>query len=160
MTRIYPECLPEIPDEPHAEDFRVIQVDDKRGLGVEVLRPFNEGEVLFRMNGTLTEEMTQYSLQMDERWHLDDPDFAGRVLHSCDPNSRLDPETRLFTALKDIEPGDLLTMDYDETEDVLFRAFDCSCGAESCRGHIAGRSVRPMPEKAAEVILEQVQMVG
>jgi hypothetical protein len=143
MTRIYPDHLPEIPDEPHAEDFRVVQVDENRGLGVLVLRAFKAGDVLFRMNGVLTEEMTLHSLQMDDRWHLDDPDFAGRVSHCCDPNSRLDPTTRLFTALKDIEAGDLLTMDYDETEDVLFRGFNCSCGAESCRGYIAGRSATP-----------------
>jgi uncharacterized protein len=160
MTRIYPEHLPVIPDEPNAEDFRVVQVDDTRGLGVLVLRAFTAGDVLFRMNGMLTEEMTQYSLQMDERWHLDDPDFAGRVLHSCDPNSRLDPTTRLFTALKGIEPGDLLTMDYDETEDVLYRAFPCSCGAHRCRGYIAGRSVVAMPIEAAATIIEQAQLAG
>lgn len=160
MNRIYPEHLPVIPDEPSAEDFRVVQVDAKRGLGVLVLRNYAAGDVLFRMNGTLTEEMTQYTLQMDERWHLDDPDFAGRVLHSCDPNSRLDPTTRLFTALKDIEPGDLLTMDYDETEDVLYRAFPCSCGAKRCRGTVAGRSVMPMPAEAAATVLERAQLAG
>ncbi len=144
MTRIYPESLPVIQDEPSAEDFRVVQVDETRGLGVLVLRAYKAGDVLFRMNGTLTQEMTQYSLQMDDRWHLDDPDFAGRVLHCCNPNSRLDPTTRLFTAVKDIEPGDLLTMDYDETEDVLYRAFPCSCGADCCRGYIAGRRAVPV----------------
>ena len=86
--RIYPSHLPVIDHEPQAEDFRVVQVDDLRGRGVLVLRPFRAGEVLFRMNGTLTDVMTQYSLQMASGLHLDDPDFAGRVLHSCDPNSR------------------------------------------------------------------------
>ena len=137
--RIYPSHLPVIADEPQAEDFRVVHVDDVRGLGVLVLRPFRAGDVLFRMNGVLTDVMTQYSLQMASGLHLDDPDFAGRVLHSCDPNSRLDPETRLFTAVRDIEAGDLLTMDYDETEDILFRAFHCSCGSPNCRGYVAGR---------------------
>ena len=149
--RIYPSHLPVIDDEPQAEDFRVVQVDEIRGRGVLVLRPFRAGEVLFRMNGTLTEVMTQYSLQMANGLHLDDPDFAGRVLHSCDPNSRLDPETRLFTALRDIEAGDLLTMDYDETEDILFRAFPCSCGAINCRSYVAGRlaAVAPLAEAGA-----------
>jgi hypothetical protein len=27
-------------------------------------------------------------------------------------------------------------MDYDETEDVLFRAFNCCCGSTQCRGTI------------------------
>ncbi len=152
--RIYPSHLPVIDHEPQAEDFRVVQVDDLRGRGVLVLRPFRAGDVLFRMNGTLTEVMTQYSLQMASGLHLDDPDFAGRVLHCCDPNSRLDPQTRLFTALRDIEAGDLLTMDYDETEDILFRAFHCSCGSPACRGYIAGRlaSTAPLAEVAAERI--------
>ncbi|QDU57337.1 SET domain-containing protein-lysine N-methyltransferase [Aeoliella mucimassa] len=156
MTRIYPEHLPVIPDEPAAENFRVIDVDKTRGRGVLVLTAYKAGEVLFRMNGTLTKEMTQFTLQMDELWHLDDPDFAGRVLHSCDPNSRLDPTTRLFTAVKDIEPGDLLTMDYDETEDVLYRPFPCSCGAENCRGYIAGRAV----DVSADTEVQLVNMVG
>jgi len=153
--RIYPSHLPVIADEPRAEDFRVVQVDAVRGLGVLVLRPYRAGEVLFRMNGVLTEVMTQYSLQMANGLHLDDPDFAGRVLHCCDPNSRLDPETRLFTALRDIDAGDLLTMDYDETEDVLFRAFDCRCGAENCRGYVAGRMATPVAVGASEQVSQR-----
>ncbi|MCA9241500.1 MAG: hypothetical protein KDA37_14925 [Planctomycetales bacterium] len=137
--RIYPSFLPVIPDEPRAEDFRVIDVDEHRGQGVEVLRPFRAGDVLFRMNGVLRDHVTQYTLQVGPHAHLDDPYFAGKVLHSCDPNSRLDPESRLYTAVRDIEPGELLTMDYDETEDFLYRAFDCKCGAVGCRGYVAGR---------------------
>jgi hypothetical protein len=137
--RIYPQHLPQVADEPRAEDFRVIEVDDRRGQGVVVLREFLSGDVLFRMNGRLTTEMTLHSLQMAPGLHLDDPYFAGKTLHSCDPNSQLDPETRLFTALRDIHPGELLTMDYDHTEDVLFRPFPCRCGADNCRGWVAGR---------------------
>jgi hypothetical protein len=35
--------------------------------------------------------------------------------------------------------GELLTMDYDETEDILFRAFQCCCGSTRCRGTVGGR---------------------
>lgn len=137
--RIYPKHLPVVPDEPQAEAFRVVSVDDRRGRGVVVLREFTRGDVLFRMNGRLTTEMTQHSLQVGPGLHLDDPYLAGMTLHSCDPNSRLDPETRLFHALRDITPGELLTMDYDDTEDILFRPFACRCGAVNCRGYVAGR---------------------
>jgi hypothetical protein len=137
--RIYPPFLPEVPDEPQSEDFRVVQVDADRGQGVEVLRAYSAGDVLFRMNGVLRSRVTQYTLQIGPHEHLDDPYFAGKVLHSCQPNSRLDPETQLYIAVLDIEPGDLLTMDYDETEDWLFRAFECRCGAVNCRGYVAGR---------------------
>jgi hypothetical protein len=125
--------------EPRAEDFQVSDVDSERGQGVIVLRRFRRGQRLFRMNGTLTTEMTLHSLQMAPGLHLDDPWFAGKVLHSCAPNSRLDVNTRLFYAERDIEPGDLLTMDYEQTEDVLFRSFWCRCGANDCRGEIVGR---------------------
>jgi uncharacterized protein len=137
--RIYPSHLKRVSLEPRAEDFRVLDVDSERGQGVMVLRRFRRGQRLFRMNGTLTTEMTLHSLQMAPGLHLDDPYFAGKVLHSCAPNSRLDAQTRLFIAERDIEEGDLLTMDYDETEDVLFRSFWCRCGADHCRGEIVGR---------------------
>lgn len=137
--RIYPNHLAEVADEPQSEDFRVINVDGERGQGVLVLREYRSGDVLFRMNGTLSTRMTLHSLQMAPGLHLDDPYIAGKVLHSCDPNSRLDVRTRLFYAVRDIPPGELLTMDYDETEDILFRSFDCCCGAVNCRGVIGGR---------------------
>lgn len=142
MNRFYPDHLPVVPNEACWDDFRVIDVDGKRGQGVLVLREFSEGNVLFRMNGTLSSEMTLYSLQMGPGSHLDDPYFAGKVLHSCEPNSWLDVETRLFFATRDIRAGELLTMDYDETEDVLFRSFHCCCGSTKCRGVIAGRLAR------------------
>lgn len=137
--RIYPAHLPVVDFEPQAEDFRVFDVDSERGQGLVVLRPYRAGEPLFRMNGVLRDYVTQFTLQMAPGEHLDDPWVAGKVLHSCDPNARLDPATRLYIAVKDLEPGELVTMDYDETEDYLFRAFACCCGADNCRGYVAGR---------------------
>ncbi len=140
--RIYPSFLPVVSDEPQAEDFRVVDVDEQRGQGVEVLRDYSDGDVLFRMNGVLRDHVTQYTLQVGPGDHLDDPYFAGKILHCCEPNARLDPRTRLYYAVRDISAGELLTMDYDETEDVLFRAFECRCGAVSCRGYVAGRLIQ------------------
>ena len=142
MKRFYPDHLEVVPNEPSWEDFCVLDVDDKRGQGVLVLRDFSQGSVLFRMNGTLKTEMTLHTLQMGPGLHLDDPYFAGKVLHSCEPNSWLDTETRLYIATRDITAGELLTMDYDETEDLLFRSFPCCCGSTRCRGTIGGRLFR------------------
>jgi hypothetical protein len=99
------------------------------------------------MNGTLTTEMTLHSLQMAPGLHLDDPYLAGKVLHSCGPNSWLDVETRIYFATRDIAAGELLTMDYDETEDILFRAFDCRCGSPNCRGTVGGKLVKKAAPK-------------
>lgn len=139
MKRFYPDHYPVVPNEACWEDFRVLDVDGERGQGVLVLRDFSQGSVLFRMNGTLTTEMTLHSLQMAPGLHLDDPYLAGKVLHCCEPNSWLDVETRIYFATRDIVAGELLTMDYDETEDVLFRAFECCCGSTRCRGSIGGK---------------------
>jgi hypothetical protein len=46
-------------------------------------------------------------------------------------------------ALKDIEVGEALSMDYASTEDVLFKQFPCLCGAGNCRGWITGRREAP-----------------
>jgi hypothetical protein len=142
MKRFYPDHFSVVSNEARWEDFRVLDVDGKRGQGVLVLRDFSQGSVLFRMNGTLTTEMTLHSLQMAPGLHLDDPYFAGKVLHSCEPNSWLDVETRIYFATRDIVAGELLTMDYDETEDILFRAFDCCCGSTRCRGTVGGRMMK------------------
>ncbi len=137
--RIYPSHLKPVPLEPQIEDFEVIDVDPQRGQGVRVLRPFHRGEILFRMNGVITNEITQSTLQIGPDTHLDDPYFAGKVLHSCDPNSWFDTSSWLFIAERNIAAGSLLTMDYEQTEDVLFRSFMCCCGAIVCRGEIVGR---------------------
>lgn len=148
MKRFYPDHFPVVPNEACWEDFRVLDVDGERGQGVLVLRDFSQGSVLFRMNGTLSTEMTLHSLQMAPGLHLDDPYIAGKVLHSCEPNSWLDVETRIYFATRDIAAGELLTMDYDETEDILFRAFECRCGSTRCRGTIGGKLMRkPTPTR-------------
>src|SRR5690606_6424288 len=140
---------------------RVLDVDGERGQGVLVLRDFSQGSVLFRMNGTLSTEMTLHSLQMAPGLHLDDPFIAGKVLHSCQPNSWLDVETRIFFATRDITAGELLTMDYDETEDILFRAFQCCCGAPSCRGTVGGKLVKkqaPRRRRKTQVVVTPAEL--
>lgn len=137
--RIYPSYLNQLPMEPQSEEFQVVEVDSDRGQGVMVLRSFRKKDILFRMNGIVSQTLTLHSLQIAAGLHLDDPHFAGKVLHSCAPNSRFDGTTRLFIAERDIAPEELLTMDYEVTEDTLFRSFWCRCGEETCRGHIVGR---------------------
>jgi hypothetical protein len=69
----------------------------------------------------------------------------GKVLHSSEPNMSCDMSTRTFTAIEPIAAGACITMDYEQTEDILFRAFQCACGAPTCRGLIAGRVMQPIP---------------
>lgn len=137
--RFYPDCLPPFANEPTRERFCIDRVGDSVGEGVRTLVDFEAGDVLFAFTGFYTSEISQFSLQYREGLHLHDPYFMGKVLHSCDANASCDMERRVFTALRPIKAGEFITMDYAETEDVLFRTFPCECGAANCRGIVKGR---------------------
>lgn len=147
--RFYPDMLPPFENEPTPERFSIVRVGDDVGQGVMTHVAFEAGELIFAFTGFFSREITQFSLQVREGLHLHDPYFMGKILHSCDPNAIVDMETRTFTALRHIEPGEYITMDYASTEDYLFKTFPCSCGAEHCRGIVTGRKQR-IPEAAKE----------
>jgi SET domain-containing protein len=58
------------------------------------------------------------------------------VNHSCQPNSfvRIISEHIIFFALRDIEPGEEITLDYVESYHPNTKG--CRCGAKGCRGTI------------------------
>lgn len=53
--------------------------------------------------------------------------------HSCDPNLSSD-----HIALRDIEPGEELTVDYAELSDVNW-SMECKCGSKNCKGIVKGK---------------------
>ncbi len=107
---------------------------------------FAEGEIVCAFSGYFVETITQFSLTVGPDLHIHDPFFMGKILHSCDPSLHCDMARRLFIAKRDIRPGDIITMDYNQTEPLLFKPFHCSCGAENCRGYIAGHEALPYQE--------------
>lgn len=139
--RLYPDFIPPFNNEPDSDHLRVINTSEK-GEGLITLVPYKAGEVIFCFTGALLSEQTLYTLQLTSGLYIHDPIVMGKVLHCCDPNTVCDMSTRTFTALKDIEEGEFITMDYETTEDVLFRPFHCSCGARNCRGLIRGKKFR------------------
>lgn len=139
MKRFYPDIVPPFFYEPHPDEFEICRIDEKVGEGVVSRAYFVEDQVVCGFTGYLINFITQFSLQVLPDVHLHDPYFMGKILHSCDPNLSCDMERRLFMALRDIQPGDILTMDYTQTEDTLFKPFVCSCGSARCRGLIVGR---------------------
>jgi hypothetical protein len=138
-NRFYPDVMPYFANEPTRDLFDIVKVSDGVGVGVMTCQDFKTGDVLFSFTGFFSGEITQYTLQVSDGLHLHDPFFMGRVLHSCDPNSSCNMETRTFYALRDIKAGEFITMDYCETEDYLFKTFPCCCGADNCRGEVKGR---------------------
>jgi len=82
---------------------------------------------------------------IDGRWSLD----GGRggngthyINHSCEPNVYMKTihDHILFFALRDIRPGEEITIDYENTLHPDSKR--CLCGAMTCRGKINKQSVR------------------
>lgn len=142
---------PEWATAPKDEDdaLEVVHLDDRRGLGVRARRGFSAGSLLHRFAGIVSEHICQHSLQIDANRHISGTRYIGYLSHGCAPNCRLDMAGFALTALRDIAPGDILTVDYSETEDRLHRQFACQCGAATCRGWIHGRLEHPDDEGLA-----------
>ncbi|HPS56750.1 MAG TPA: SET domain-containing protein-lysine N-methyltransferase [Spirochaetota bacterium] len=153
--RFYPDFYPRFMHEPTKEKFSIIKTDDV-GEGIISQASFMPGDIVFKFAGVLLSEVTLFTLQLKEGNHLHDPFFMGKVLHSCDPNMSCDMETQTFTAVKEIKPGDFLTMDYETTEEELFRSFECRCGAPNCKKLIMGKKFRLQHMQEASAIQHAV----
>jgi len=139
--RFYPDFYPSFAYEPTRKLFQIMQTDDI-GEGIISLANFSAGDIVAKFTGVLLNQITLYTLQLQTGYHLHDPFFMGKVLHSCDPNMQCDMATQTFIARKDIKKGDFLTMDYETTEDELFRSFECKCGSPNCKKIIRGKIFR------------------
>lgn len=140
-NRFYPDSYPPFAYEPTRDRFAIRPIGDTVGEGVVALVALQPGEIAFRFAGVLLNDITLFTLQYAPGLHLHDPYFMGKLLHACEPNLSCDMARREFTVIRPVAPGDLLTMDYEQTEDVLYRPFVCGCGAPTCRGLIQGRAV-------------------
>jgi hypothetical protein len=119
------------------------------GLGVQSLVAFPKGAVLDHFTGEISSRIKQHSLQVSEGRHISGTRFIGYLSHGCNPNASLDMETFALVALRDIQAGELVTIDYAATEDRLFVQFACVCGAPHCRRWITGRKDKINREGAA-----------
>jgi SET domain-containing protein len=76
---------------------------------------------------------------IDDDWSLDGSrggNGTHYINHSCAPNAYMRTVSGhvLFFALRDIKPGEEITIDYEET--LHPNSKRCFCGAQSCRGTI------------------------
>ena len=67
----------------------------------------------------------------------EDPEEWAPQNHSCDPNTAYAGLN--VVALRDIAPGEELTLDYAELCDGDMVPFQCVCGSVNCRGEVRGR---------------------
>jgi hypothetical protein len=131
------------------EALEVLDTSSQHGLGVRTLVPRRAREVVHRFTGVITPELRLHSLQVSAHEHISETRYIGFLSHSCDPNCRLDMDRFEVQALKDVAAGGLLTIDYAATEDILYRQFECHCGAADCRRWITGRAETPNTEGLA-----------
>ncbi|MCS7025645.1 MAG: SET domain-containing protein-lysine N-methyltransferase [Bryobacteraceae bacterium] len=80
-----------------------------------------------------------YLFTLDKYWTIDGAvggSGAEYINHSCEPNLRavILKGHILYMSLRDIQPGEELTIDYHFPKDV--ERVPCNCGAKNCRGTI------------------------
>lgn len=126
------------------------------GYGIYAVSGIRKGEVIYRGEGrsqrmvTLshvdtcwTEEerevFRRYAYPVSDEVFLlwdDDPMEWAPQNHSCRPNTEFDGLD--LVALRHIDAGEELTIDYATFCSETMEPFDCRCGAPNCRGRIAG----------------------
>jgi hypothetical protein len=158
---IYPEeyGLNQNDGYPKKIDFTVGRREDGKGAGVYTKKGVKRGELVARITGNIVPNITQHTLQITPTTHMYDPYYTGYLLHSCSPNIYLDMTEFEVWALRDIEAGQALTMDYASTEDILFKQFPCLCGTPNCRYWITGRKEEVNDEGMA-YIEQQLEFLG
>ncbi len=137
--RLYPDWIPVIENEPTKEQFKKVYRPEF-GWCIISKTHFTPGEVIAHVYGGIIKRKSElHTVQKSQDVHIYDEWFTGLVTHSCDPNTYFDKGEETFVVTKEINPGDIVTCDYEVTEDYLARPFECKCGAENCRGLIEGR---------------------
>jgi hypothetical protein len=85
-------------------------------------------------------EGNRFSVQIDAFRHVDAgggslDDFTN---HACSPNACVVPATLELRALRDIECGEEICINYCATEEELAEPFTCHCGSPECYGQVRG----------------------
>lgn len=144
---------------PLEENFTVCRREDGKGNGVYTNKHFTRGEMVTRITGNIVPHQNQHTLQITPSTFLYDIYFTGYLLHSCAPNCFLDMGEFEIWALRDIEPGQPLTIDYAVSEDTLHVQFPCLCETPNCRYWITGRKEK-VNAKGKAHIKEQQEIFG
>lgn len=116
----------------------IAMTQGKKGLFAIV--SIDRNEVLIDLNGeNYFRSPTRRSLQIGERRHVFGRDeTVGYLNHSCDPNSFLDFSCLCVRALRDIQRGEEVKVNYAATEYEMHDKFRCDCGSLACLQIISG----------------------
>jgi len=108
--------------------------------GLLALVSIDRNEILIDLNGEhYFLSPTRRSLQIGERRHVFGRDeTVGYLNHSCEPNSFLDFSCLCVRALRDIQRGEEVKVNYAATEYEMHDSFRCDCGSSACLQMIRG----------------------
>lgn len=114
--------------------FQVFDQDGFKDLKYygKTVQPNN---LVYNLSGPILDRPTRTSIQISPAKHIED-EWGQYVNHSCNPSVRVDGNKLI--AVKRINPGDSITFDYNETEDLMSNPFICHC----CDKLVAGKSAR------------------
>jgi hypothetical protein len=103
-------------------------------------------EVIFHLQGEINDKPSKRSLQVEKNEHLEplsyDPSDLRSLIsffnHSCDPSAYICFEDYTVRALRDLEPDEEVTFNYNTTEYEMANPFKCQCDSKSCLVDIRG----------------------
>jgi len=122
---------------------------EKGGCGIFARERIEKGELILLWGGQVVRRdeidpnmpnLTQRVLQIDDGLFLLTPadlEPADCLNHSCNPNAGFTGQIGLI-AMREIEPGEEVCIDYAMCDSDPYDEFDCYCGAEECRGRVTG----------------------
>ena len=137
---LYPGFIPAEEGHPTSAQFIVVETGDERGRGLKGKVVFKKDKRVAKLSGILVNHTTLDTIQITPTLYFSDPWFCRFLLHSCDPSLEIDVANLEVRALKDIPPGQYLTIDYATNDDTITFQFACNCGAPNCRGWVTGRA--------------------
>ena len=122
-------------------------IQTNHGFSLTAAGQFAPETLVLQLTGITKTTKDRYSIQisLDEHLHPfdelqsnpDDCQTPGIYTnHSCNPNVVI--RDRAYIALRNIQPGDDITFDYETTEVDMAEPFTCGCQSETCRGIIRG----------------------
>ena len=136
---IFSYLSPKVESHPHPQ---------KGNCGVFALEPIRKGELISLWGGRIIAadevdpnmpNFTQQVLQIEDNFYLMTPamEDADCFNHCCDPNVGLTGQIGLI-AMRDIEAGEEICLDYAMCDGSKYDEFECQCGSSHCRGRITG----------------------
>lgn len=122
---------------------------DKGGSGLYAAQPVPAGSLLLLFAGDIVDvgqleqmpaDRRRFSIQIEEGLYLatlgavEPSDYLN---HSCEPTAGMSGQIGVV-ALRDLQPGEEICIDYAMCDGNPYDEFVCGCGAPSCRGRVTG----------------------